>query len=142
MFILRKDYHSLSETTLASKDVDKIFDGYYVEFLVDNDHADIPDKFVAMAFNIIKDFLDRKIDEKTLSSLIQKSLIDKRVNKYNYEPYLWQINDVLALWMELLDITWTQESPDYQTYLKKLPERLMSLVEEYQTKWESLKKEN
>lgn len=129
MPILKEEYLSIPDSVFASKDIDMIFNYYSNEFLGEKDTVG---EFLAMFLNIIRDFLAHKIDEKTLSSLIQKSLFDERTKKYHYEPYLWSINDVLAMLHELLDITWTKGSSDYEDYLKNLRERFVGLAEKYQ----------
>ncbi|MBP9819665.1 hypothetical protein KBC79_02920 [Candidatus Woesebacteria bacterium] len=129
MQILKEKYSAIPNSVFESQDIDLIFDHYCDEFLKDND-SEI--NFVMMFLNIIRDFTYHKIDEKTLSTLIHKSLFDHRTKKYHYEPHLWSINDVLSLMHELLDITWTKDSSEYQDYKKELDIRLTTLVEKYQ----------
>ena len=110
-------------------EIDSIFDHYYNEFWRETQDVSM---FVAMFLNIVRDFLTHEISEETLSALINKSLFDERTKQYHYEPYLWSINDVLALLHELLDVTWTKGSDNYSDYLIDLEARYTALAEKYQ----------
>jgi len=81
--------------------------------------------------SINPDFLTKKISTLTLDQLIHASLFNKEIKKYHYEPYLWQINDVLALVHALLDIQWSEESEHYQEYLAETKKRFDQLVKKY-----------
>ncbi len=129
MSILKKDYESIPNSIFESKNVDVIFDHYCSEFLKEDNTES---EFVEMALNIIRDFLEHKFDENMLSFLIHKSLLDKRTRKYHQEPHLWSINDVLALWLELLDITWIKDGSEYKKYLEELQDKFTYLVRKYQ----------
>lgn len=96
--------------------------------------SDNVNEFVKMSLIIISDFLEKKFDEKTLSRLIHLSLLDNKIGKYHFQPYLWKINDVLALLHELLDITWTMDGIDYDNYLTELRAKLIELDLAYQGK--------
>jgi hypothetical protein len=105
---------------------------YINEFIdIENSDKEKVKQFVRLMLHIIYDFLTKKISSLTLDQLIHASLFNKEIKKFHEAPYLWQINDLLALVHELLDIQWTEESEHYQEYLQKIKLRFDQLVEKY-----------
>ncbi|NCN87574.1 MAG: hypothetical protein GW941_01615 [Candidatus Pacebacteria bacterium] len=131
MPIIKEKYTTIPDSILKSDDMDKLLDCYINEFLNKESNES---GFVKMFLNIINDFLDSKINEETLSKLIHKSLFNEKIKKFHYEPYTSSINDIISILHRLLDITWTQKSPNYEEYLVEVQNEFNTLIKKYTAK--------
>lgn len=130
MSIIKTEYSTNFEIApvTSSDEAERLFISYVDEFLSE-DSTII--EFVAMCLNIINDFLESKIDERTLGMLSHRSLVEPSTKHFYAEPYLWEYNDILALMNEIMDIDWTKGGSSYQEYLTELKSRWLDLVQKY-----------
>ncbi|PIY79692.1 MAG: hypothetical protein COY81_01245 [Candidatus Pacebacteria bacterium CG_4_10_14_0_8_um_filter_43_12] len=129
MSIIKDGYKTIQESVFQLSDINTLFESYLDEFFPGQ--TTTITQFIEMFLNILRDFFQAKIDEKTLSLLVHKSLYSEKTKKYHYKPYLFPYNDILSLIHEVHDINWSRESPHYQTYLEELRKKWKRLVVKY-----------
>jgi len=131
MEYIKKSYSNIhpEDFNKHGRDLLQLYINEFIDF--ENSDKEKVKQFVKLMLHIINDFLTKNISSLTLDQLIHASLFNKEIKKFHEDPYLWQINDLLALIHELLDVQWTEESEHYQEYLHKIKSRFDQLIEKY-----------
>lgn len=128
MSIIKDSYRSIPESIFKSTNIDDLFDHYKKQFLTKEDGEN---GFITLSLNLINDFLKGKIDENTLSKIINRSLFDEDTKDFHDNAHLSSMGDIISFLHRLLDITWAKEGENYNEFKNSIQKEFNSLVKKY-----------